>query len=171
MTHYSVRQTRRTIRSMHDKCRNTSRNSVSIAKLKTINLEFRKSASWGWSQLPMKSAGNWTRFRQSGNSWHWSSLEVCRCSPDSQTSTKGLSEYIPRWLIHLLHYSRRHIQLGSHQKAILNARSQKTLGKSNWNGPRRQNSYFGSLKRSLLRLQSCSISIKPSEPLSNRTRV
>jgi hypothetical protein len=56
---------RRSIRTTCVKCCSNSRNTVSIAMPRSINVECRKLASWGLLSLPIESAGNWTRSPQS----------------------------------------------------------------------------------------------------------
>jgi len=102
-TYSSIRQMRRTTRSMCAKCCSDLRNS-SIAKPGSANWEFRKSASCGLLSPRKEPPWNRTGSPQSRTSRHQSQLEMSRCSSDSRTSTEGSSGTMPRWPFHLQNY-------------------------------------------------------------------
>lgn len=118
-TYLPIRLIRGSMNSMCAKSYWDSRNVDCIAKLRIVNSELRKLASWGLYSLQMESPGNCTGYPQSGtcqqrNQFNWSS-----CFSDLKTSTKASYGYMPRWLFHRHNYCRNRRDLAaSNQKPL-----------------------------------------------------
>jgi len=161
-THSSVRHTRWCMRRMCDNCCSDSGNSASIAKLRCVNLEFWKSASWGLLSFPIESAWNQKGSPSSRTGWHRSQLETSRCFSDWWSSTQDSSGHTPRWPFYWQNYYRQQRQAQEARKGYIQPDGN-GRGKPNWRS--------GHRKWPSARHQSSSISIRQSRTFSKQTRV
>jgi len=137
-TYSSPRQTRRSMRSMCAKCWRDSGNSASIAELRTVNSECRKSASCSLISLPMESAWNRSGSPQSRTGRHRSHIETFRFSSGSRTSTEGSSENAASWPFHWRNYERNHRHIAARTRKARpdgNRLRKPSWRSGNWKGP------------------------------------
>jgi len=96
MIYSSARPMRRSTKTTSEKCCNAYRNSRYIARPKSANSEFRKSAFLHLSSIRMGSAWSQTAYPRLTTGRARNQFGMCKCSSASQTSTGDASGNMQR---------------------------------------------------------------------------